>query len=456
VQTIWEDANTIEREVRKFRDIFSKSIYAELLSRIDGANDVLQTLTQQSFQRERARSRRKTSSKPLANYRKARTHARCLHNAVVKGRYWKCPCKEKHVVNLRLDSRFIADSDHSSSPPFRPTFRLALSSFNNSGSTGSLWQWQEIDTEPADALESKLSSAQASSLVISSNPGVSVKKVQFAAVASGLQSIPWPIAQPQHDFPAISDICSALCGIASDHRLPVPLGFICADSDANQRYNLYLIRNISKDMQTSTLEDLLASSQSRTRPRNCHGRVVFNRRDRLFLATTLACGVLQLHGSWLKDQWRSRDIVFAEEEESKKAMLEYPYISWYVSKNEDGLRAPPLKRTVSSLIRSQVLFPLGLALVELSLGQTLASMREPEDHDVDDAVIDLKTASRLIGDVCCESGGRYGDVVKKCLFWHGSEDANLDNEDLQQAVFESVVSPLLEDYKDFEGKSRIR
>lgn len=82
-------------------------------------------------------------------------------------------------------------------------------------------------------------------------------------------------------------------------------------------------------------------------------------------------------------------------------------------------------------------------------------MRESEDHDVDDAVIDLKTASRLIGDVCCESGGRYGDVVKKCLFWHGSEDANLDNEDLQQAVFESIVSPLLEDYKDFEGKSRI-
>src|SRR5437016_7398174 len=39
-------------------------------------------------------------------------------------------------------------------------------------------------------------------------------------------------------------------------------------------------------------------------------------------------------------------------------------------------------------------------------------------------ISDLKTASRLIGDVCCESGGRYGDVVKKCLFWHGSEDAN--------------------------------
>jgi hypothetical protein len=450
----WEDANTMEREVKKFKDIFSKSIYAELLSRIDGANRVLQTLTQQSFQREQARSRRRTSSKSLANYRKARTHARYLHNAVVKGRYWKCPCREKHVVNLRLDSRSIADSDHSSSSTFRPRFRLALSSFDNSRSTGSSWRWQEIDTEPADALESKLS-AQTASLVIGSNPGISVKKVQFAAAASVLESIPWPVAQPQHDFPAISDICSTLCGIASDHGLPIPLGFICADSDANQRYNLYLMKKTSKDMQTSTLEDLLASSQCRTRPTNCHGRVVFNRRDRLFLASTLACSVLQLHGSRLKDQWRCRDIVFAKEEESRRAVIEHPYISWYVSDDEDRLQAPPLKRTVSSLIRSQVLFPLGLALVELSLGQTLASMREPEDQDVDDAVIDLKTASRLIGDVYCESGGRYGDVVQKCLFWHGSEDANLDNEELQQAVFESIVSPLLQDYQDFQGKSRI-
>ena len=147
--------------------------------------------------------------------------------------------------------------------------------------------------------------------------------------------------------------------------------------------------------------------------------------------------------------------MFTEDEECKKTMLESPYISWHLPKPEDGMQVPHLKRTVSALIRSEVLFPLGLALVELSLGQTLASMREPEDDDADEAVADLKTASRLVNDVSYESGGRYGDVVKKCLFWHGLEDTNLDNEDLQQAVFELIVSPLLEDYKDFEGKSRI-
>jgi hypothetical protein len=327
---------------------------------------------------------------------------------------------------------------------------------NTRGSTRSLWHWQEVETEPAEALEDSASSPQTTGLVANSNPVVSVKKVQFVAVESVLQNLPWPIAQPHDDFPVISDMCSALCGIASDHGLPAPLGFISADSDTKQRYNLYLIKKLSKDIQTRTLEDLLASSRSRTIRRHGYSGVVFNRRDRLFLAATLACSVLQLHGSWLKAEWRSRDIIFADQEDSNKAMLEHPYLSWQVSNREDGLQVPPLKRTVSALIRSEVLFPLGLALVELSLGQTLASMREPEDDDIDEVVADLKTASRLITEVSYESGGRYSDVVRRCLFWHGAEDANLDNEDLQQAVFESVVSPLLEDYKDFEGKARIR
>ena len=371
-----------------------------------------------------------------------------------KGNAGNAPCRDKHVVNLRLDPRFILDNQHSNSRSFRPRFRLAVSSVNASGPNRSSWQWQELETEPAEAPLNKASSPQ--SAVIRSTPAVSIRKVQFAAAASALESIPWPIAQQHFDFPAISDMCSALCGIASDHGLPAPLGFLSAESDTSQRYNLYLMKKLNRDISTRTLEDLLAASPSRTRLRHAHRGTAFNRRDRLFLATTLASSVLQLHGSWLKAQWRSRDIVFAEDEEVGIAMLQNPYLSWHVSKKDDGLQAPPLKRTISALIRSEVLFPLGLALVELSLGQTLASMKEPEDHDSDEAVRDLKTASRLLNDVFNESGGRYGDVVKKCLFWHGLEDASLDSEDLQQAVFESVISPLLEDYKDFEGMSRIR
>jgi hypothetical protein len=133
-------------------------------------------------------------------------------------------------------------------------------------------------------------------------------------------------------------------------------------------------------------------------------------------------------------------------------VFEQPYISWHILDADDR---PLLKRSLSDLIRSKILFPLGLSLVELSLGQPLAEMREPEDNDADEAVADLKIASRLIKDVCYESGGRYGDVVEKCLFWHGPEATDLDNEDLQQVVFELIVSPLVEDFKCFEGNSRI-
>jgi hypothetical protein len=318
-----------------------------------------------------------------------------------------------------------------------------------------LGPWQEIDTEPAEVLENDSSSLKATGSVSISNIGVPGKKVQFAAVASALQSVARSKLQTQSDFAAISDICSALCSFASDHDLPAPLGFISADADSNQRYNVYLMKKLSKDMQTRTLENLLAASQNKARARHGNGNVLFSRRDRLFLATTLACSVLQLHGSWLKAQWRSRDIVFTEDENTNIAMLEHPYISCHISDTEDGLQVPRLKRTVSALIRSEVLFPLGLALVELSLGHTLADMRETEDYDSIDTLADLKTACRLLQDVYCESGSRYGDVVDKCFFWSGSNHAKLDDEGLQQAVFDSIVSPLIEDFNDFRGMSRI-
>jgi hypothetical protein len=355
-------------------------------------------------------------------------------------------------VNLRLEPQSVPDHNHSQARPFRPRFRLALSTMISCGSTKPLWQWQEVDTEAVENLESTTSEKHINSTNVS-NVTLSVKKVQFAALASVLQSVPWPNMHAQFDFPAISDMCSALCGLSSHQDLPAPIGFVSANSGVCQRYNLYLTKKLSKDIQTQSLEDLLATSWNRSRPKHGHSGLVFNRKDRLFLAMTLACSVLQLHGSWLKPQWRSRDIVFTEDENSSRAMLEHPYISWHVSDAEDR---PQMKRTLSALIRSEILFPLGLALVELSLGQTLEDMREPEDKDADEAVEDLKTASRLINDVCYESGGRYGDVIKKCLFWNGSEDADLDNEDLQQAVFESIVSPLLEDFTDFQGKSRIQ
>ena len=90
------------------------------------------------------------------------------------------------------------------------------------------------------------------------------------------------------------------------------------------------------------------------------------------------------------------------------------------------------------LIRSRVLLPLGLALVEVSLGQRLADLRLPiDDHPVE-AVANLTTATRLVdaGEVIAWSGPRYNDVVKSCLFWSAVQHGELNDENFQRAVFE--------------------
>ena len=111
---------------------------------------------------------------------------------------------------------------------------------------------------------------------------------------------------------------------------------------------------------------------------------------------------------------------------------------------------------MSSLIRSEALFPLGPALVGLSLGDILAAMREPDEVDSNEAVADLKTASRLLPAVYSESEHDMETWLTDVSFGSGSRDSKIDDEDLQQTISTNIASPLLEDYKGFEGKSRIR
>ena len=81
------------------------------------------------------------------------------------------------------------------------------------------------------------------------------------------------------------------------------------------------------------------------------------------------------------------------------------------------------------------LFGLGVALLEIAHWKPLASMRSDYDSD------DVLTARRLARQRTL-LGGRYQDVVQKCLqcnFGYGTDLANLE---LQNAVYNSVVCPL--------------
>lgn len=210
------------------------------------------------------------------------------------------------------------------------------------------------------------------------------------------------------------------------------------------------------NVETQSLEDLFITSLQSLGSQANRPAFMLSRRDRLFLAATLASSVLQFHGSWLKSHWRSRDILFPKVKAGTKSIVECPYLSGHEVSNATTTE-PTTRTTTNSLIRSEALFPLGLVLVELSLCQSISSLRIPEDEDPNETIANLKTASRVLQErVYSESGCRYGDVVDKCLFWSETRDMSVDDDEFQQLVFQRIVSPLVDDLRDFEGKARIR
>lgn len=132
-----------------------------------------------------------------------------------------------------------------------------------------------------------------------------------------------------------------------------------------------------------------------------------NRRDRLHLAAKLASCVFQLHGNWLNANWTSRNIIFPRGPVEPKELLRQSFLMWSFSRRPEVMA----DRGLSSVVQNETLFPLELALIELSLCRTIIALQISEDEDPDEEVELLKTANRCLDHVYVESGTRYGDVV---------------------------------------------
>ncbi|KAL3470569.1 hypothetical protein BJX99DRAFT_239261 [Aspergillus californicus] len=173
----------------------------------------------------------------------------------------------------------------------------------------------------------------------------------------------------------------------------------------------------------------------------------FPRKDRLRLATRLAWSVLHLHGNWLPEHWRSRDIIFPKSpgEVNLQVSIQRPYLAWGVSYRGIG------SSESSSAIPSGVLFPLGLALIELSQCRPMSALQIPQDENPEEAVSLLKTANRCMDAVSCESGERYGTVVRRCLYWSETKETSPDDREFQAAFQRLILAPLLDNLKEFDS-----
>ena len=172
--------------------------------------------------------------------------------------------------------------------------------------------------------------------------------------------------------------------------------------------------------------------------------------ERLGLAKNLAIAVLQYHSTpWLRLSWRSEDILFFGGNEITKMQeisnLSAPHLNAKVKgPDEQPSRASTIpQRTIA---RNQVLFSLGVVLLEIAYAASLDSLKQDSDltNGQDDQYTDFFTARRLAKSKQSVMGITYHNIVEQlveCAFPCGDD---LNNDQLQAAFHHDIICPLAE------------
>jgi hypothetical protein len=276
------------------------------------------------------------------------------------------------------------------------------------------------------------------------------KVVRFAQSEPIRQSAAGPILALSNP---ISDICSLPLSFSATDRkcsgclMGEPAGSIV------YRHDIYVVSECERPLAAGliTLDSILGSPNQESIPNDPKG-ITLSRRDRLFLAAALASSAVKFDGSWLKKSWRSRDIFFLQHG-WPAAETKHPYLSWRVLVGENPHEEEPLAPIAPMPIdgiHKEILFPLGLMLIELSLARTWADIGSANHGKLREGTNNLEETLRLVYD---ESGLHYGDAVRSCLFWRiDSRGRGFDDDECLLSVFEQIVSPLVDTWKDFEGR----
>lgn len=161
----------------------------------------------------------------------------------------------------------------------------------------------------------------------------------------------------------------------------------------------------------------------------------------------MASAVLQFHATpWLNNRWDLTDICFLRDS-NRKIHTNRPYVSKRFVQHE--LNASPSKRR-DPAVSNEITFALGVALIELSYGKRLLEFQEPGDLDENgnvDALTKLEIAKRLVGKLEERDGGKYADIVDRCIRCRfDTRSMSLSDPTFLSLFYQSVIKPLQEIY----------
>ncbi|KAJ5589279.1 hypothetical protein N7537_011957 [Penicillium hordei] len=438
----------------KFRRIFNAAIYEDLLDKIDKTNQILKTISEQSQLREKSLKQPARRRRNLKRYREKRAHAKALYGIIGKGqKCGKCLSQDAHFVALQLNREYMDSRDDTHLAPQPTSFYMIASPPENCSSTKDKRRWHEIKVQTDQCVQLRCTSGDCNQGLPSLGRESKVRfELPRTKCVERVQSTPTTVGASSAGLCSVFDQVNVTPPSSSSESID----YIFGNKTTEAGYYLNLVRTIQDEMHLRSLQETLTGSPSTPDSPIQHPEEL-SRRDRIYLATQLACGLLELHGSWLQQHWETKDIFFLRGKASQHSRYERPYLL------RTGLHVPESDANESthrghddqnsSRQWNTTLFPLALVLIELSLGKAISTLRRPEDGEAGEDMSMLNTATRLLQTVYGESGSNYGDIVKECLYWSRSKGDGFEDPYFDESVFDAIVAPLLEEYYRFEGLS---
>lgn len=408
-QRIDSQKNGMALGVRRAVFTLSRSQYADLLSDIKDSISNLENLTDRNMELEPARRGRYRGKLFVLIQTISESFYRALSPSL------NCACG--HNIGLGLESRLteVFPPGDEEKMINSTSFKIAFSYTENPDDATI---WEEISVKPNVAVARATFSAKSPTSSSPSNIGKGNNSVRLASASRGFSSTT-VLVQTQSSSAAMSLNMSTPCA-APGTGLPV-MGHLSlcqrikvGGKQANIASYGKILDNSALGVKEYSLSPVRFSDYSDAA---CHSVISLRDileqkdnsihlpyRDRLHLAVVVSSSLLQLHGNaWLPNALTSSDIFFLTKRN-------YPIYSRPFLLRKSSASAGKGKET-SPPFCNPALWSLGVLLIELILGRTLASFRAQEEST---PFVDYATAHKLLDEIRMASSN-YGTAVTRCL-----------------------------------------
>ncbi|KAJ9606166.1 hypothetical protein H2200_009127 [Cladophialophora chaetospira] len=239
-----------------------------------------------------------------------------------------------------------------------------------------------------------------------------------------------------------SNFCDRLQKLISKTRPSnQAIGFLHMSGES--KHLIYIDSKSQLIMQGQTSSSLI-NLYTALKEQQLHDSLGMSLSSRVGLARQFATAVLQFQSTaWLRDTWGSRKVLITQsgnnegDDDGSQA---------FISAQIDGpngslVRAQSIPSPV--VVRNQLLFSLGVMLLELAFQKPLVEMIQ--ESDVNWAHLgntEYSTADRLSRQVGAHMGPRYAEVTRKCIHCYFASGNDLKQPKLQAEFYQDVVCEL--------------